>query len=150
MEQGQAHLTGQFRDLPERHRNIRVVFEHSWRLLSNAEQAAFSALSVFRGGFGVEAAEAVANAQPTSLTALVDKSLLRHSRFDRFEMHELVRQYASEQLEASGESAVMYTRYAHYCARFSAEARTGMNGPYQIELMTRVEQELDDLVAVCK
>jgi predicted ATPase/DNA-binding SARP family transcriptional activator len=150
MEQSQARLAAQFRDLPERHRSIGAVFEHSWRLLSATEQAAFSALSVFRGGFEAEAAEVVASAPPTILTALVDKSLLRCNPSGRYEMHELVRQYASEQLETSAQSAKVHACYTHYFARFSAEASAGMNGPHQIEFMVRVEHELDNLRAVLK
>jgi predicted ATPase len=83
-------------DLPERHRSMRAVFEHSWRLLSPDEQSALSRLAVFRGGFSREAAEAVAGASARTLLSLVNGSLLARSQSGRFVMLELVRQYAAE------------------------------------------------------
>ena len=62
LEKGADFLTTAWRDLPARHRSMRVVFEQSWQLLSNEEQEAFKRISVFRGGFRQEAAEAVAGA----------------------------------------------------------------------------------------
>src|SRR5690606_17586228 len=55
-------LNTNMRDIPDRHRNMRAVFDQSWTLLSEAEQAAFCRLSVFRGGFERAAAEVVAGA----------------------------------------------------------------------------------------
>ncbi len=75
LEEGAALLAPRLRDLPERHRSIRAVFAHSWRLLSPEEQEVFCALSLFRGGFLIEAAEEVAKATPMLLAALIDKSL---------------------------------------------------------------------------
>ena len=68
-------LTTPLRDVPERHRSLRAVFHHSWRLLSGEEKRVFQEMSVFRRGFRREAAEAVSHASLTTLSALVDKSL---------------------------------------------------------------------------
>ena len=54
-----------------------AAFEHSWQLLSGDEQPVFSRLSVFRGGFDLAAAQQVAEATPETLSALIDKSLVR-------------------------------------------------------------------------
>src|SRR6266545_1107359 len=70
-------LATTLRDMPARHRNMRAVFDHSWRLLSEEEQAVFSHVAVFRGGWTAEAAVQVAGATLGALTALVDKSLVR-------------------------------------------------------------------------
>ena len=93
-----ALATG-LRAIPERQRSIWATFEHSWRLLSDEERQVFPRLSVFRGGFEEEAAAEVAQASPQLLAALVDKSLLRWDGAARYDMHELVRQYAGEKLE---------------------------------------------------
>ncbi|MGC9358146.1 MAG: AfsR/SARP family transcriptional regulator, partial [Anaerolineae bacterium] len=93
-------LTTSLRDLPERHRSLRAVFEHSWHLLENEEQALFRRLSIFRGGFTREAAREVAEASLLHLSSLVDKSVLRRDPVGRYELHELLRQYAEEKLEA--------------------------------------------------
>src|SRR5512134_3687738 len=61
--------SGTMRDLPTRHRSMRAVFDHSWRLLTEEEQAVLLRLSVFQGGFRREAAEQVAGATLAVLSA---------------------------------------------------------------------------------
>lgn len=100
------------RDVPERHRSMHAVFEESWRLLDEADRAAFARLSVFRGGFSREAAQAVAGTTLPVLSSLVDKSLLRRAPDGRFEMHELLRQFAGARLEETPE-AVEQAMEAH-------------------------------------
>lgn len=85
-------------DVPDRHRSLQAVFDHSWALLTEAEQQALAQLTVFRGGFAREAARQVTEASFWTLTALVDKSLLRREANGRFEMLEMVRQFAAERL----------------------------------------------------
>jgi predicted ATPase/DNA-binding CsgD family transcriptional regulator len=100
------------RNMPERHRTMRGVLAQSWALLTGEEQQVMMRLAVFQGGFHREAAEAVAGASLRVLTALVDKSWLRwDSDKRRYDLHELLRQYADEQLVKAG--AVENTRDAH-------------------------------------
>jgi predicted ATPase/DNA-binding SARP family transcriptional activator len=99
IERSLDFLATSMRDMPQRHRSLRAVFDHSWQLLSEAERSAFSKLSVFRGGFRREAAAQVAGADLPLLSGLVDKSLLRQQPSGRHEMHELLRQYAAERLD---------------------------------------------------
>ena len=75
-----------------------AVFARSWQRLSPQEQAVFRKLSVFQGSFQREAAQIVAAASLPILTSLVDKSLLRLTPTGRYEIHELLRQFAAEQL----------------------------------------------------
>lgn len=89
------------RNVPPRHRNMRAVFGPTWQRLSAEEQHVFMKLSVFRGGFTREAAEAVAGATMRTLLSLVDKSLLRLDGNGRYTLHELLRQYGEEQLHNS-------------------------------------------------
>ena len=91
-------LESERRDTPERHRSIRAVIEHSWEMLNSAEQGIFSELSVFRGGFNREAAQAVTGAGLRQLMSLMDKSLIRRDRGGRYQIHELLRQFGNEQL----------------------------------------------------
>jgi predicted ATPase len=65
------------------------------------EQAVFPQLAIFRGGFRREAAEAVTGATLPLLTSLVDKSLLRWQANGRYQIHELLRQYAEKRLAQS-------------------------------------------------
>jgi hypothetical protein len=84
---------------------MRAVFTHSWQLLSEAEQRVLAALSVFQEGFDREAAVQVAGASLFLLASLESKSLLqRNSATHRYEIHELLRQYAAEQLAALASS----------------------------------------------
>ena len=106
LEHGLDLLTTSMRNLPNRHRSVRLVFEQSWQTLSPREQAVVARLSVFHNGCTREAADKVAGANPVCLMTLVDKALLRH-RGNRYEMHELVRQYATERLrEDIGEQEI--------------------------------------------
>ncbi|MEZ4591647.1 MAG: BTAD domain-containing putative transcriptional regulator [Chloroflexota bacterium] len=102
-------------DVPDRHRSLQAVFDHSWALLTEAEQQALAQLTVFRGGFSREAARQVTDASFWTLTALVDKSLLRREANGRFQMLEMVRQFAAERLEALPPlAAVAAQRHAQY------------------------------------
>jgi predicted ATPase len=92
-------LTTPRRNIPERHRSMRAVFEWSWGLLSAEEQAVFAALSVFQGGFTSEAAAQVAGASALMLASLAEKSLLQVDSSGRFNLHELIRQYVAEKLD---------------------------------------------------
>ncbi len=150
LEEGQARLSSRLRDLPERHRTMEAVFAHSWRLLSVEEQQVLAALSVFRGGFEVEAADAVAGATPAILTALVDKSWLRRNQRGRFDIHELVRQFVNQQLVESGEFDAVQHRYTAYFFKWSEDAQTGVSGQQPTEWMIRIEHDIDNLRSVLK
>ena len=91
-------LTAPYQDMPERHRSMRAVFEHSWRLLDRSEQETLARLSVFRGGISEPAAAAVAGADRGVLAGLVEKSILQRPQFDRFAIHPLLKQFLAEKL----------------------------------------------------
>lgn len=119
-------------DLPDRHRSMRAVFEHSWQLLSSEEQDAFQKLSVFRGGFDRAAADQVTGATLFLLSALVDKSLLMWVGADRFKFHDLVRQFALEKLQIDAEQYALTLRehcryYASIMARWEKEFKEDMS-----------------------
>jgi predicted ATPase len=108
-------LTVPARDRPERHQSMRAVIDHSWRFLSPQEQLTLCQLSVFRGGFGHAAAEHVAEASLSILSALIDKSLIHRTRTDRYDLHELVRQYSAIKLaDADGETAARQKHFDFY------------------------------------
>jgi predicted ATPase/class 3 adenylate cyclase len=109
-------LAGGSRDAPERQRTLRATIEWSHELLSADEQRLFARLAVFRGGWTLEAAEAVADADLDTLQSLVDKSLVRvRPESGRFWMLETIREYAVERLEASSEADELRERHtAHF------------------------------------
>ena len=98
-------LSSNQRHTNDRHRSLRAVFTASWQRLSAAEQLTLKQLSLFRGGFLREAAIEVADASLRLLAALVDKSMIRRNDNGRYEIHELMRQFASEKLDADQELA---------------------------------------------
>ena len=91
-------LSARARDAPERHRTLRATIEWSYDLLSPEEQRLFERLSVFSGGYTVEAAEEVCEADLDALASLVEQSLTAQED-DRFTMLETVREFAAERLE---------------------------------------------------
>lgn len=93
-------LTTTQRDFEVRHRSIQAVFEHSWSQLTNEEQRVFQRLSVFRGRFGLPAAEQVGGASIQVLSELVGKSLLQQHSTGLYEIHSLLREYAERKLES--------------------------------------------------
>ena len=138
-------LAVESRDLSERQRSLRAVFEHSWRLLSEEEQTIFQQLSVFRGGFNREAAQEVAQASLPRLMGLSHRSLLERTRSGRFEIHELLRQYAAEKLKASTETydATRNRHVAHF-ARVMQQRETDLKGSRQLEALTLIEAEVEN------
>ncbi len=107
-------LETELRDVPERHRSMRAVFQYSWNLLSEDEQKVFMKLSIFKGGFDREAAQEIAGASLRALTALVNKSLLRRSPEGRYFVHELLRQYAEERFVECCDQDEIYGKHAMY------------------------------------
>lgn len=92
-------LETEARDVPDRHRSVRAMFEYSWELLQPQEREIFMALSVFRGGFTRDAAATVAGASLRNLSTLVSKSFVAPSpEKGRYSVHELLRQYGEAEL----------------------------------------------------
>ncbi len=117
IERSADFLAAEWSDAPERQRSMRAVFDWSWRLLSEDERQVLCRLAVFRGPFTREAAEAVAGARLRPLSSLIHKSLLRWSEWSttsagRYALHELLRQFAAQQLEASGERVALEARHS--------------------------------------
>lgn len=114
LQAGSDFLTTSLRNVPPRHRSLTAVFDHSWQLLTHEEQVTFAQLAIFRGGFTAAAAQVIANAPQTILQTLFDKSLLRHHE-DRYDMHEMLRQFAQEKLLATATThAAVAARHADF------------------------------------
>ncbi|NTU85853.1 MAG: SARP family transcriptional regulator, partial [Chloroflexales bacterium] len=148
IERSLDFLATSARDMPERHRSMRAVFDYSWRLLSERERAVFARLSVFHGGFSRAAAEAVARAELMALLALANKSLLRRSAHGRYELHELLRQYGADKLRAdpSAEDEAR-DRHADYFAAFLARCEQRLKSGDQLAALAEVGAELENVRA---
>src|SRR6266508_6247890 len=133
------------RNVEERHRSMRAVFDQSWTFLSDNERLIFARLSVFAGGFDRDAAEQVADASFSSLASLVEKSLLQIESSDRFGIHELLRQYAMEKLEEYGDTAATYARHSQYFAQLMLRHEAALQQPQQLETMQAIERDFDNI-----
>jgi predicted ATPase len=149
-------LVGSRRGL-ERHQTLRHAVQWSYDLLDDAEKALLDWCSVFAGGFDVESACAVAGFNGADeyvtldrLDALVRKSLLvadRSAGRTRFSMLETIRQFAEEQLVASGSAHEARTAHAHYFAERETDILALWDSPRQREAYDWFTTELANLRA---
>ncbi len=116
IESNLAFLATTTRQVNERHRSITAVFDASWRLLNDDERRTMESLSVFKGGFTREAAKEVAGASLLTLSSLVAKALVRRVKANRYDLHELVGQYAAQRLKESGQSDAARDAHQRYFA----------------------------------
>jgi predicted ATPase/DNA-binding NarL/FixJ family response regulator/DNA-binding transcriptional regulator YiaG len=152
LARGLDFLTTPLLNVEDRHRSLRAVFLSSWAMLAPEEQAIVRRLSVFQGGFTRDAAADVAGARLPQLLALSDKSFVRRTERSgggwRFEMHELVRQYAAEQLAASSaEEAAARERHGRHYGAFLAAAEPELKGAGQQAALARCRDEIHNLRA---
>lgn len=137
-------LTTTMRDVPLRHRSVRAVFNGSWSLLDEETQRAFCALAVFRGTFTGQAAAVVTGASQKTLDSLVTRSLLRlateHDDEVRYELHEMLRQYAEEKLCA--ESALHSAVWDAHC-RYYTDLVAAQEGDLQDTNLAHAVAQID-------
>ncbi len=129
-------------NIQPRHRSLWAAFDVSWQLLTADEQALFCRLGVFQGGFTLEAAQQVANAAPETLAGLVNQSLLRCDPGGRYQMHEAVRQYASEKLDGAGCAGEVRPAHARYYSAFLARQHPALNNHAQKQALAAVHAEI--------
>lgn len=141
-------LTNPARDAPARQRSIRAVFSSTWEQLAPEQRQALAAMSVFRGGFTVQAALEVAHTTVLDLAILVEKAFIRRvsevSSNGRYEMHELVRQFAAEKFAELGEEAVR-ARHADFYLMWLEEQGAGLLGGAPHEALAAIRRELDNV-----
>jgi predicted ATPase/DNA-binding XRE family transcriptional regulator len=134
------------RDIPDRHRSIRAVFEHSWELLSTPERGAFQRLSVFRGSFTRQAANTITNAGLDTLVSLVEKSLLYRTQDGYFEIHELLRHYAAGQLALDEkEFDDIHSRHSAYFLNLLAQREADLRGRRKPAVLQELTSQIDDM-----
>lgn len=150
IERSLDFLTTAARDVPARHRSLRSVFDHSWSLLSVEERSALMRLSVFRAGFTREAAEKVAGTTLHLLSSLADKSLIRRSgtHASRFDLHELLRQYAALHLQAeAAEKDATNKKHAEYYLTLLQAREPALRSRLQKETLAELRPEIDNIRA---
>ncbi len=141
-------LETDLRNVPARHRSIRAVFHGSWERLTADEQRTLKRLSVFQSSFDRASAEAVAETRLQTLFALRDKSLLYITTDGRYTLHELIRQYALEALEADDEACLRtYEAHSQHYAQRTQQFGEGLRNREQIAVLVDVQQDLQNMRA---
>jgi predicted ATPase/DNA-binding SARP family transcriptional activator len=146
-------LAADLRDLPERQRSIRAVFDHSWALLPRREQELFQSLSAFRGGFSRHTAQQICGASLRDLKSLAAKSLLhltpapttRPTTEGRYELHALLQQYATERLEMSPAAhEAVHDRHCAYYATALQQWAADLKGHRQQRALAEMDVEIEN------
>ena len=147
IEHGLEILSTTRQDVLDRHRSLRVVFDNSWQLLTAEEQRAFRSLSVFRGVFERGDAERVAGVGLTLLSTLVDKTLVSWDHKCRYNMHELIGDYARQKLRESGDENAIYARLTETILHYAESAEQELRGPQQSIWLDRLESQRNNVRA---
>lgn len=139
-------LEGTYQDLPERHHSMKAVFEASWAHLNEKQQKSLAALSVFRGGFTLEAAKKVAGASSRDLLGLAGRSFLVRGENQRFEIHELLRQYAAEHLARSrSDMTAVQDRHSAYYLTLLQKSEPELKGPNAEIIIQKIQDDIDNI-----
>lgn len=150
-------LTADRRDRPPRHQTLRATMDWSFQLLTDQEQRLLRRLSVFAGGFALDAAEQVtAGAGIESsevldlLAELVDKSLVMvepHDGSQRYRLLETIREYSLERLGGAGEEAALRDRHRDWYISFALQADAEVHGHHAPSWLERLDTDHDNLRA---
>jgi non-specific serine/threonine protein kinase len=154
-------LTQGSRVVMPRHQTLRAAIDWSYNLLSEEERLLFRQVAVFRGSFTLEALEEIVAVERKGLpkpfpvmldllTQLVDKSLViveEHGGQSRYHLLETMREYAAEQLRASGEEALWRARHAAWYLELAKRAAPKLEGAEQPYWFALLESEHDNLRA---
>lgn len=144
-------LEADLHDLPERQRSMRAVFNASWKLLTAEEQVSIQRLSVFRGGFNLHAAENAFGISIKMIRALVNKCWVQPEMGGRFQLHELVRQYAFERLRAArGLWQSAGEDHSAYFCRYLKEREKNWDDRRQREVYSEIEADIQNIEAAWK
>jgi DNA-binding SARP family transcriptional activator/predicted ATPase len=141
-------LEAELRDLPDRQRSIRAVFNRSWIMLNEREQQLFASMSVFRGGCTREAARFVIGASLQELRTLVDRSFLQRDLNGRFSLHRLLRYYGAERLtEIPQIEKIVRDRHSVYFAGKLQGWQSDLKGTGQASAIAEMDLEVENCKA---
>ncbi|HSK88901.1 MAG TPA: BTAD domain-containing putative transcriptional regulator [Anaerolineales bacterium] len=145
-------LTAVNRTSPARHQTLRAAIDWSYDLLPDAERRLFCRLSVFSGGWTLEAAESVCCGDGlvkqeilNVLARLVDKSLVLSMDGQRYGLLETIKQYASEKLALAGDLDWMYQNHLNYYLNLAQTGDEMIRGPEQMTWLALLKAEQDNL-----
>lgn len=139
-------LTSNLHNVSPQHRSMIAVFDQTWRRLSSEEHTVFKCLSVFRGSFDLQAARQVAGASLPVLSRLVNNSILWVEATGRYQIHELIRQFAQTKLEQNPEEALqIQDRFRHHYIELVHNLEGNLIARYQREATLEVKAELENI-----
>jgi predicted ATPase/tetratricopeptide (TPR) repeat protein len=152
MEESMNFLETDEVNLPDRQRSMRVVMNYTWQMMSETEQKIFMQASVFTGGFTREAIQSVTNVSLRNLMSLANKSILhRNADTGRYTIHEMLRQYALEYLNQSGDAPQAHQRHMTYYANLmSAYEKKFRGGGQLISAMRIFERDIENIQVAWK
>lgn len=139
-------LETDMQDVSPRQRSMRATFDHSWELLSSREKQIFARLSVFRGGFTLQAGQEIADVSQKDLMWRVNKSLLKREVAGRLGIHELLRQYASEKLAEN--PALVEEAHKRHCCYYCKQLKEWgkqLEGAAQRQALKEMEADLGNI-----
>lgn len=140
-------LTTSLRDIPDRHRSIQATFDHSWTLLSEAEQAVMCKLAIFRGAFDRQAATQIAGASLQDLASLVAKSLVQHTEGGGYVLHEVIRQYSINHLVKNPQYISARNLHCEYFLNMLHAREKALKSSAQQQALRELQDKLDDIRA---
>jgi len=147
LERSLAVLTRGSADAPERQQTLRATIEWSHDLLQEDARLLLRRLSVFAGGFSLEAAEQAAGGDLDALEELVDLSLLKAGDGGRFLMLETIREFAAERLAESGEEPAVKRAHAGFIVQLAEAAEPHLRGSGQERWLRAIDDDYDNVRA---
>lgn len=148
MEKGFDFLATSMQDIPEKHSSLQAVFDSSWLLLTNEQRELFSQLSVFQGGFDLQAAAQVIGANLQQLSALMDKSMLRRDEVGNFTTHNLLHQFASHKLDQQADiHGHVHNQHCRYYINFLNQREADIMGPRMLQAREEIRREMENIRA---
>jgi predicted ATPase/predicted Ser/Thr protein kinase len=141
-------LETSLQDVPQRQRSMRAVFDYTWEYLNRHEREHLIKLSVFRGGCSFHAAREITGASLPAIRSLVDKSLLQAGARDRYEIHEMLRQFAAGKLaDDPDEETRIFDAHAGYYLKAVAQREQALFSVQFVETMAEIDADLDNVSA---
>lgn len=135
-------VTVSLRDLEQRHRSLRAVFDVSWQLLAPDERQTLAQLSVFRGSFSDVAAAAIADATTEQLDRLIVQSLVQVQE-GRYQLHEVIREFAAEQVRDD----TLEDRHTHYYLTAIGRKAPQLDSHQLLEAVQIIRPALNNILA---
>ena len=140
-------LDNTLRDTPERHRSIRAVFEHSWKMLTPLEQHALAQLAVFRGGATREAIGAITATKLQTLASLTDKTLVQRDENTHFRIHPLLYQFTFQKLLELPDFEASFAHHSDYYLNKLEQDTSQIRRSNAANAMNNIEAELENIRA---